>query len=396
MFEKSRRQVPEAACYPLDYSFWSLRDRAFEKEDARVGIERRYGPGMDDDGVLIPAQRKMGIGKEVSGAGRVIAERKDIYQNRRMANIGVKKAEEVLSGLERNSRADLAGLTGSAQGCAELLEEIHAAVSSMEEECVRRAILPARALAGRLERAARGADRRWSADTFLADLSGREDRLQRQLRELTDRTDILFGFTDDVKSGMSLTGLMEKYPQSEEGFTRLLRANGYMAKPAGCLLKACSWSEDPELLMEILRPMYRAKRERRQDEEAAAPSYEEVCAKVRKDLGERRYGELVPYMEFYRLAAEVVQETDYLEQGFGMQLRRVWPGIMKTMGAGLSDPDDLKYLFYEELTKECREGALSQEAEEKIRGRSQCRPKAENKWQEMNGEPARKFGRQRV
>ena len=381
-----------------------------EKAMAGAGLKVKRGPAMDDDGILRRQSRGFSLSRSPLRSARTLAQWKDIYANRRMGTIGVREAQEILQKYERqqyglhaghaedsgSGQADGSGSGASplpADVCAGYLEEIAAALTSLEDACAERAVLPASVLGGKLGRAAKKANRRWPAEVFLADLQGRDERIRMQMQQLVDKTDILFGFTDDLHAGMSLGALMDKYPAAAEGFTAFLQKNGYRAAPADCWLEARSWSEDPARLLEEMRPLYRAKRGRKAQGEGTVP-YPQVLGMLRRAVGEKKFAKLRPLIDFYRFAETDFEETRYVAEGFYMQLRRLWPEVKRAAGAGLDDPEDLRYLFLEELLEACRSGGPDESAMEKITRRRSRREEAVRQWEKMSGKkPARRAGK---
>jgi rifampicin phosphotransferase len=364
------------AYYPLDYGISTITGLEKEKLFRDAGIDKQTLMRMDDRGIMSLPSSKVHINKNIWHIGKTISDYKNTEVNERIGREKLKKAREKMHEFE-----GICYNTCSLQECGRLLISLHDYLEELTYGRFRYAVFPSFILGKGLEKKLKKINSNWSEYHLLGNLEYKTAVINREMKQMVEYLSKVQGLSEEVLKEESMDKLCEKYPVMKEKVDAFLVHNGYKSDFNCYCLIAKSWNEDKQRLLNVMRPMFIAEREKKKDEMENAPLYEDILKGLRETLGDKKYKKIEKKIEFYRFSHVYREESQYLWEGAFEKERRLYDRLCNLLAKNLKEKDDLKYLFYDELLVVCKKGKIEESMIAKINMRKANRSLAQQIWE---------------
>ncbi len=369
------------AYYPLDYSYAALAGYAKEKIFSEIGIVMESELRMDDNAFMKLPSAKKRITKNIFRAFSVFKQFKDNENNRSAGEDGLIQLHQKLEEFEKIHYQGL-----DIETITRLMEDFYNYLEQLYYCRFRYAVFPAFILGKKLEKILKKVDSSWSEYQLLGELDYKTAVINQDMRNLVTALNKYSGLRQAVLDGADYNDLIDRYPETSPLFEDFLQQNGYKLDYNCYWLISRSLNEETDRLLQIIRPIFLADRPRednsqKQRNTPEAVIYKELLERLKQNMEERKFKKLLPEIEFYRFAHVMREESQYLWEGTFENLRKLYAALCSSIGNQLECPDDLKYLFYEELIEACSRGQISETQKELIGRRKGLRPKAVEDWE---------------
>ena len=156
-----------------------------------------------------------------------------------------------------------------------------------------------------------------------------------------------------------------------------LKDNGFKSDFNCYCVIAKTLKEDPDRLLNILRPLLNAGNAKDNGDPSA--EYEEMLSKLSALYG-RKFDSLKKDIECFRTFHMVREESQYLWETLFYYIRAALRRINILLIGNTDYIEGVSNLFYKELTSACKRGFLNDEDRERIQRRNEKHPLAQKVW----------------
>ena len=365
-------KVP-APFYPLDdYCAGSINNQK-ASIFREVGVEMSMQPMIDDAGVTILAPKSRRIHREIVRLPGKIKELKDYGTCRREITARMAVHEKTLETIKQADYGNMSVTESAAQ-----FTKICDFVASLAHDRFMYALFPSFFAVGKLKKAMKKVDSRLSEYDLYANLDYRTALISRDMATMAGKIREDESLAQDLLSGMSYDRLLENHLAASSIFEEFLKENGYKLDFNCYCLYSSSYIENPDRLLNILRPLVGGQELLQEDEHR----FESICSDLKQVCNQAEYDRLMLDIDDFRYFHVMREESQYYWETafyYGRQaLRR-----LSLLLYGTEDyTDNLAYLFINEFRTIEKTGAVSQELQEKIDLRRANRPLAKQVWEE--------------
>ncbi len=301
------------AYYPLDYSYAALAGFAKEKIFAEMGIVMESELRMNNDAFMQLPSAKKQITANIFRAVSVFRQFSNYKNNRTKGEEELKQFQKQLQKFEMINYSGL-----DIHECARVMEDFYSYLEELYYSRFRYAVFPAFLLGKKLEKILKRVDSSWSEYQLLGDLNYKTAVMNRDMKKMAAELKKSPGLSKavldgaDAASETSMASITRQYPETAPLFQGFLARNGYKHNYNCYWLISRSLNEDPDRLLQILRPMFLADTAQKQTNLPEIISYKEMLARLKKTAGEKKFKKLLPAIEYYRFAHVMREETQYL------------------------------------------------------------------------------------
>ena len=268
---------------------------------------------------------------------------------------------------------DFAGL--SLAECGKQLRALYDEVCHIAYVRFRKALFPTFFCQGAIQKKLKKADPSLTIFDLYSNLDYRTAVQTRDLtamaRQLAEDADI----TAAIQSGADAEVLCVRFPRFRALLEAFLQKHGYTLDMNCCCLISRSFGEDPDRVVNILRPLLT------QEIKPETDRYSEIMGKLKAAYSEKEYARLEENIRLFRSFHVDREESQYLWETCFTLIRRLLKRIALLLCGDADYMGNIACLFLEELTAACARGSLSDEDREKIARRLAKRPLAEKVWE---------------
>lgn len=365
------------AYYPLDYSVSMILGVEKERALHDAGIDMDMEMHMDDDGMMTLPSGKIGFNHEILHIGRTIREWLDGEKGRTEATCRIDKNWSRLKELEKLSVEDM-GLNE----CTKLWEDLYQLMADNGYARFRYALFPSMLIGRSLEKVLGKLTPKRSGYDLLKELPYKTAMINCEMQTLVEEIWADKKLADAVLAGISYSEILQSFPEIKPSFDLFLKNNGYKSDFNCYCFIAVSWNENPNRLLQVLRPMLLAKKENSLQSVNAEEKngYERLLKEIENVAGKKKFVKIKQSIEHYRFCHIYREETQYLwEEAFALR-RRLYRQTERLL-SGVLPAGELMYLFYPEMIQLCMSGEVSREQMEMIERRKAKRSIAEKTWE---------------
>ena len=345
---------------PLDYDIIMQINHQKAVIFSEAGLILTSDPQMDDDGIMTLPDPHKGISKNIIKLPSVLKEVKDFEHCAKICNTFMPAYEKDLS-----SYANINYDSLSLKECTSMLEKSYDLLGRLCYDRFKYALFPS-VLGGSLTRAVKKIDKNLSNYDLLRGLDNKTAVVTKDVAALASKISEDEVLSSAVLSGKEYLSLTSEYPVLTDLVKPFLNKNGFKSDFNCYCVEAKTLKEDPDRLLNIIRPLIDAKKEQASDNSL---SYEDIMARL-KELYKSDYPKLERNIEAFRTFHLVREESQYLWETLFFYVRKV----LARLNSLLMGSDDyihgISNLFYRELIDVCHNGVLDEPATEKINRRN--------------------------
>lgn len=369
--------------YPLDYDFAMILGRQKAVIFAEGGIKIDNECGIDENGFMSLPTEKFGLGKGISHLPAILKGMKNHSENVKKAELAIESTKPKINGLAERDFSE-AGI----MDCLNAFTDLHGVIIDTAYARFRYAVFPGFLMNRKLGKYLKKEDESLTAYNLLSGLSYKTADMNRDLRALADFVSADSGVKEALLSGMGYGEMTALFPRTKERFEGFLEKYGYKSDFNCYCFTARTWREDKDRFLQVLRPLLAQDGKEMSLTEGEA-YHRELLQKMTEGLKEKQAKELLHLVECYRFYHVFREETQYLWETAFYACRKVLQRTAKLLGVA---EWELLYLFWEELQRVMKRGALTGEDREKIDRRKTLRPAAEEYWRRQQWEACKGDG----
>ncbi|MBQ8162579.1 MAG: phosphoenolpyruvate synthase [Clostridia bacterium] len=354
---------------PLDYSFGDAVGRQKETLLSEAGIEMGEMIRIDEEGISsFHARDSLRITRRIVHLPGILRKMLNGPFNEEISEKEITACRGLLEAMEKKSPEGPREIGKS-------LEEMLRLIERTAYARFRYAVFPQVLLNRRLERVLKKADPSASAFDLLEGLSYVTSDMNRDMAALSDSIRACEEERTLVMEESYAT-IVERSPRLRKAFQAFLETYGDWLDLNCYCFASRSWREDPDRFLHTLRTLLRSDA-KKMERSGGERRFQELMQRVRSITREKQYRKFEDEVRYVRHDHVVREETQYLWERAFAQCRR----LLRDAGQALHrSPEDLQYLFADELFSVLRAGHMTEEAEQKIRMRQDRRGVAEAYW----------------
>lgn len=356
----------------LDFDFLRAIDEQKVNIFSEGGIVLPPNPVIDDDGIQFFSDRRSRVNKNIFrifGLLKTLGDFDFCYRKCvRFMSVYQSKIEEI-----RHLHFETLTLAE----CGKFLEESYGLLQNLAYDRFKYALFPSIWSSRKFTRIVRRVNRACSA----FDLYGGSDyktavitrRIHRMVGELRKQE----GFKQAIHSGEGFGALYERFSLFRRLADEFMEENGFKSDYNCSCLSAKTFIEEPDRLVDLLRPLVNA------DEESEAPGGTKDFSRLMQSLKElygRSYPALEERIRIFRYFHLVREESQYLWETLFYYLRKAVRRINLILLGDENYDSGVANLFYSELMAAVRRGELDAFDREKMDRRNEKFPLAVKVW----------------
>ena len=358
------------ALTPLDHDMMGAVNNQKANIFSEGGLIISMEPIMDDDGVMILPPNGKRINGRITHLPAILRELKDFDRCRKDMDAFFAEEKPKLAAWENVAYDRL-----SLKECGEQLRALYDEVCHIAYIRFRKALFPTFFCQGRIAKKLIKADPSLTVFDLYSDLDYRTAVQTRDLAELAQQLSGDAEISAAIQSGMKAEALCGRFPRFRELLEAFLRRHGYTLDINCCCLISRSFGEDPDRVVNILRPLLT------QDAMPEQGRFAQLMNKLKATYSEKEYAQLEETIRLFRSFHVDREESQYLWEMCFTLIRRSLRHIALLLADDADYMQNIAYLFLDELTAACARGGLSDMDREKLARRKAKHPLAEKVWE---------------
>lgn len=362
--------------YPLDYSFSMIAGKQKEKIFSQAGLVVNKEFKLNSKGEMILPLSGLRLNKNIIHIIPSLRSLSEIVSNKEK---GEKGLEFACNETQKLCKTDID--TMNIKSLCLLMQTLYEHIEKITYERFRYAVFPGFLAGKKLQRYLKKINPLWSLYDLLGDLDYKTLLITKDLESLA------LSFLED-------TVFMERYADNNT-YSDLCRYSRRFKKESDKFLEkhGCksnfncycfageSLNENPDRLIHLLRPYMSAAEKKKITGKTESP-YRTILKCIENKESKAGAENIISIINFYRFCHVYREESQYLWECCFEKLRSILRKL-QIYFSKISEDNDLRYLFFEELTEACNTGSISPDLRSKINMRKENRSNAEKKWEEV-------------
>ena len=358
----------------LDFDFIMNINKQKAKIFAEGGIVLDSTPQIDDDGIQTLPVDKRGINKNIFYIFKILKKLKDY-------DYCLKKCKDFLHRYKRELE-DINNLNFDDMGlneCKKFIEYSYNFTQNLAYDRFKYALFPLVLNSKKMNKIIKKVDTNYSSFDFYWNLDNKTSVVTNDIYKMADEIRKNEALKNSIISGESFKKIYEEYDEFKSMTDKFMKDNGFKSDYNCYCLFAKTFIEDPDRLLNILRPILSA------DENSNNINQEKDFSKLMKNI-ERIYKNKYEYIEkqvdYFRYFHVVREESQYLWETLFYYVRMCVKRINYILIGNENYEVGVANLFYRELLDVMSRGSLNDSDMEKINRRNKKFPLAIKVWQE--------------
>lgn len=358
----------------LDFDFIMNINKQKAKIFAEGGIVLDSTPQIDDDGIQTLPVDKRGINKNIFYIFKILKKLKDY-------DYCLKKCKDFLHRYKRELE-DINNLNFDDMGlneCKKFIEYSYNFTQNLAYDRFKYALFPLVLNSKKMNKIIKKVDTNYSSFDFYWNLDNKTSVVTNDIYKMADEIRKNEALKNSIISGESFKKIYEEYDEFKSMTDKFMKDNGFKSDYNCYCLFAKTFIEDPDRLLNILRPILSA------DENSNNINQEKDFSKLMKNI-ERIYKNKYEYIEkqvdYFRYFHVVREESQYLWETLFYYVRMCVKRINYILIGNENYEVGVANLFYKELLDVMSRGSLNDSDMEKINRRNKKFPLAIKVWQE--------------
>ncbi len=360
---------------PLDYDLMIQINTQKAKIFHEGGIAITSDPRIDDDGIMTLPDPHKGITKNIVRLPGLIKKIKDFRYCAEQCNAFMPRYEKQITELQKLDFDQM-----SAKECGRFLSDAYELLGELCYDRFKYALFPS-ALGGKLTKAVQRINKKYTNYDLYRGLDNKTAVITREVATLAETIQKNAPLCSAILSGMRYAELTKAFPESNAYFSAFLARNGFKSDFNCYCIEAKTLHEDPDRLLNILRPLLSGstQEENTVSDKDPAKEYEEMLQKLSVLYG-GKYPALKEEIEHFRLFHIVREESQYLWETLFYYVRKCLARLNQLFLGDANHVEGISNLFYQELLAACERGALNDAEQEKIKRRNAKHPLSQKVW----------------
>lgn len=358
----------------LDFDFIMTINKQKAKIFAEGGIVLDSTPQIDDDGIQTLPVDKRGINKNIFYIFKILKKLKDY-------DYCLKKCKDFLHRYKRDLE-DINNLNFDDMGlneCKKFIEYSYNFTQNLAYDRFKYALFPLVLNSKKMTKIIKKVDVNYSSFDFYWNLDNKTSVVTNDIYKMADEIRKNEALKNSIISGESFKKIYEEYDEFKCMVDRFMKDNGFKSDYNCYCLFAKTFIEDPDRLLNILRPILSA------DENSNNINQEKDFSKLMKSIKniyKNKYEYIEKQVDYFRYFHIAREESQYLWETLFYYVRMCVKRINYILIGNENYEVGVANLFYKELLDVMSRGSLNDSDMEKINRRNKKFPLAIKVWQE--------------
>ena len=357
----------------LDFDYMIAINNQKARIFAEGGIILNSNPVIDDDGIQMLPDSKMGVTANIVHIFKIIRMLKDFDYCSDVCKKFIARYEQEL---ERIKTLDFENM--SLAECSTFMEHSYELLQQLAYNRFKYALFPSFLMSKKFTKIIRRVNKNYSAFDFYWELNNKTAVVTNDISYIADTIKKNTALTQAILSGRKFKTLYTDFPELKQLADEFIKNNGFKSDYNCYCIEAKTFIEDPDRLMNIIHPLLNA--DDRNSHNEPDKKYTRVMQQL-EHIYRNKYPRIEKDIRNFRYFHVVREESQYLWETLFYYVRQ----CVKRINILLLQNDDYKHgianLFHRELMEVLAIGAITDAYQEKIQRRNAAFPLAEKVWE---------------
>ena len=355
----------------LDYDFIMAINDQKSKIFAEAGIVFDSDPQIDDDGIQTLPKGKKGINKNIFHFFKVLKQIKDFDSCAAICKKFMCKYEEEISMLKSKDFESM-----NLSECKDFLEYSYKLTKDLSYDRFKYALFPTMLVFDKYTKLLQKIDPNYTAFDLYKNLDNKTATVNADISDMAEKISKHSKLKEAILSGESYKNLYTKFDDFKTMTDNFLLSNGFKSDYNCYCLEAKTFIEDPDRLINILKPILSSASEQNKSSE----SFDDLMKRLEVVFG-GKYKSIKADIQNFRYFHIVREESQYLWESLFYYVRK----CVLRANLLLIENEDYKSgianLFFNELIEAMNRGYLDKSDLKNIKNRNKKFPLSVKVWE---------------
>ena len=355
----------------LDYDFIMAINDQKSKIFAEAGIVFDSDPQIDNDGIQTLPKGKKGINKNIFHFFKILKQLKDFNSCASMCKEFMHRYEEEISMLKYKDFENM-----SLQECREFLEYSYKLTKDLSYDRFKYALFPTMLVFDKYTKLLQRINPKYTAFDLYKSLDNKTSTVNKDISDMAKEISKHSKLREAILSGESYKNLYTRFDDFKTMSDRFLQNNGFKSDYNCYCLGAKTFIEDPDRLINILKPILLSASEQNKNPE----SFDDLMKGLEVVSG-RKYKSIKADIQNFRYFHIVREESQYLWESLFFYVRKCVTRANLLLLENKDYKSGIANLFFNELIKAMHIGYLDKSDLENIKNRNEKFPLSIKVWE---------------
>lgn len=355
----------------LDYDFIMAINDQKSKIFAEAGIVFDSDPQIDNDGIQTLPKGKKGINKNIFHFFKILKQLKDFDSCASMCKEFMHRYEEEISMLKYKDFENM-----SLQECREFLEYSYKLTKDLSYDRFKYALFPTMLVFDKYTKLLQRINPKYTAFDLYKSLDNKTSTVNKDISDMAKEISKHSKLREAILSGESYKNLYTRFDDFKTMSDRFLQNNGFKSDYNCYCLGAKTFIEDPDRLINILKPILLSASEQNKNPE----SFDDLMKKLEVVSG-GKYKSVKADIQNFRYFHIVREESQYLWESLFYYVRKCVTRANLLLLENKDYKTGIANLFFNELIKAMHIGYLDKSDLENIKNRNEKFPLSIKVWE---------------
>ncbi|WP_314163720.1 PEP/pyruvate-binding domain-containing protein [Lachnoanaerobaculum gingivalis] len=355
----------------LDYDFIMAINDQKSKIFGEAGIIFDSDPQIDNDGIQTLPKGKKGINKNIFHFFKILKQIKDFDSCAAMCKEFMHRYEEEISMLKDKDFENM-----SLQECREFLEYSYKLTKDLSYDRFKYALFPTMLVFDKYTKLLQRINPKYTAFDLYKNLANKTSTVNKDIFDMAKEISKHSKLKEAILSGESYKSLYTGFDDFKTMVDRFLQKNGFKSDYNCYCLGAKTFIEDPDRLINILKPLLLSASDQNQNSE----NFYELMKELEIVSG-RKYKSVKADIQNFRYFHVVREESQYLWESLFFYVRKCVTRSNLLLLENKDYKSGIANLFFNELIKAMHRGYLDKSDLENIKNRNEKFPLSIKVWE---------------
>ena len=355
----------------LDYDFIMAINDQKSKIFAEAGIVFDSDPQIDDDGIQTLPKGKKGINKNIFHFFKILKQIKDFDSCAAICKEFMHRYEEEISMLKAKDFESM-----NLSECKDFLEYSYKLTKNLSYDRFKYALFPTMLIFDKYTKLLQKIDPSYTAFDLYKNLNNKTATVNTDISDMAEKISKNSKLKEAILSGESYKNLYTKFDDFKTMADDFLLNNGFKSDYNCYCLEAKTFIEDPDRLINILKPILSSASEQNKSSE----SFDDLMKELEVVSG-RKYKSVKADIQNFRYFHIVREESQYLWESLFYYVRKC---VLRANIILLENEDyksGIANLFFNELIEAMNRGHLDKSDLKNIKNRNEKFPLSIKVWE---------------
>lgn len=355
----------------LDYDFIMAINDQKSKIFGEAGIIFDSDPQIDNDGIQTLPKGKKGINKNIFHFFKILKQIKDFDSCATICKEFMCRYEEEISMLKAKDFENI-----SLQECREFLEYSYKLTKDLSYDRFKYALFPTMLVFDKYTKLLQRISPKYTAFDLYKNLDNKTSTVNKDIFDMAKEISKHSKLKEAILSGESYKSLYTGFDDFKTMVDRFLQKNGFKSDYNCYCLEAKTFIEDPDRLINILKPLLLSASDQNQNSE----NFYELMKELEIVSG-RKYKSIKADIQNFRYFHIVREESQYLWESLFFYVRKCVTRSNLLLLENKDYKSGIANLFFNELIKAMHRGYLDKSDLENIKNRNEKFPLSIKVWE---------------